>query len=93
MDTDEVIRLGELRSWLMALAEMSYQSTGHRRIKNPRIWSLHDPEVLTHLTTAAPTESTSVVGDAPVDETPPEPGLNCVASADGRLLLESTRAG
>ena len=34
MDTDEVIRLGELRSWLTALAEMSYQSTGHRRIKN-----------------------------------------------------------
>ena len=78
MDTDEVIRLGELRSWLMALAEMSYQSTGHRRIKNPRIWSLHDLEVLTHLTTAAPTESTSVVGDAPVDETPPEPGLTAL---------------
>jgi hypothetical protein len=21
---------------------MAYQSIGHRRIKNPRIWSLHD---------------------------------------------------
>ncbi len=25
---------------------MSYQSIGHRRIKNPRIWSLHDLAVL-----------------------------------------------
>jgi hypothetical protein len=24
------------------LAECAYQSIGHRRIKNPRIWSLHD---------------------------------------------------
>ncbi len=41
-DTDEIIRLGELRSWLVAATEMSYQSIGHRRIKNPRIWSMHD---------------------------------------------------
>lgn len=46
MDTDEVIRLDELRGWLMALAEMSYQSIGYRRVKNPRIWSLHDLAVL-----------------------------------------------
>jgi acetyl-CoA carboxylase carboxyltransferase component len=42
MDTDEIVPLGELRGWLESLAEMAYQSTGHRRIKNPRIWSLHD---------------------------------------------------
>jgi len=42
MDTDEVIALADLRPWLVALAEMAYQSTGYRRIKNPRIWSLHD---------------------------------------------------
>jgi acetyl-CoA carboxylase carboxyltransferase component len=47
MDTDEVICLDELRPWLVALAEMAYQSIGHRRIKNPRIWSLHDLAVLT----------------------------------------------
>jgi len=41
-DTDEIIALGELRRWLVAATEMSYQSIGHRRIKNPRIWSLHD---------------------------------------------------
>jgi acetyl-CoA carboxylase carboxyltransferase component len=46
MDTDEIVELGELRNWLGALVEMSYQSIGHRRIKNPRIWGLHDLSVL-----------------------------------------------
>lgn len=46
MDTDEIIQMKELRPWLCALAEMSYQSIGHRRIKNPRIWSIHDYNVL-----------------------------------------------
>ncbi len=47
MDTDEVVLVGELRQRLVAWAEMTYQSPGHRRIKNPRIWSLHDLQVLT----------------------------------------------
>jgi len=47
LDTDEIIELGELRSYLAALVEMAYQGTGYRRIKNPRIWSLHDLRVLT----------------------------------------------
>ena len=42
MDTDEIVGFGELRAWLELFAEASYQSTGHRRVKNPRIWSLHD---------------------------------------------------
>jgi acetyl-CoA carboxylase carboxyltransferase component len=42
MDTDEVVGVDELRAWLVALAEMAYQAQGRRRIKNPRIWSLHD---------------------------------------------------
>jgi 3-methylcrotonyl-CoA carboxylase beta subunit len=46
MDTDEIIRLEELRPWLSALVEMAYQSTGSRRIKNPRIWALHDLAVI-----------------------------------------------
>jgi 3-methylcrotonyl-CoA carboxylase beta subunit len=46
MDTDEIIRLDELRPWLAALVEMAYQSTGSRRIKNPRIWALHDLAVI-----------------------------------------------
>ncbi|MFO0693481.1 MAG: carboxyl transferase domain-containing protein [Polyangiales bacterium] len=42
MDTDEIVDLAELRDWLVALTEMTYQAIGHRRIKNPRIWSMHD---------------------------------------------------
>lgn len=47
MDTDEIVGLAELRTYLCALVEMSYQYPGHRRVKNPRIWSLHDLAVLT----------------------------------------------
>ena len=46
MDTDEIVELGELRAWMEALAEMSYQSPQGRRTKNPRIWSLHDVATL-----------------------------------------------
>jgi hypothetical protein len=42
MDTDEIVELGALRRWLEVLAEASYQGSGYRRVKNPRIWSLHD---------------------------------------------------
>jgi hypothetical protein len=31
---------------LEVLVECSYQTIAHRRIKNPRIWSLHDLDVL-----------------------------------------------
>ncbi|MCH9687686.1 MAG: propionyl-CoA carboxylase, partial [Deltaproteobacteria bacterium] len=47
LDTDEVIALDELRDWLRVLVEASYQSIGYRRVKNSRIWSLHDLDVLT----------------------------------------------
>ncbi len=46
LDTDEIVRLDELRGWLSTLVEMSYQSMGYRRVKNPRIWSMHDLNVL-----------------------------------------------
>ena len=46
LDTDEIVRLAELRERLCALVEMSYQAVGHRRIKNSRIWSMHDLAVL-----------------------------------------------
>jgi acetyl-CoA carboxylase carboxyltransferase component len=46
MDTDEIVTLAELRTYLEAAVEMSYQSTSARRVKNPRIWSLHDLAVL-----------------------------------------------
>jgi acetyl-CoA carboxylase carboxyltransferase component len=46
MDTDEVIALSEIRDYLACFSECSYQTIGHRRIKNPRIWSLHDQSTL-----------------------------------------------
>ena len=46
LDTDEIIRIDELRDWLEVLVEMSYQGVGYRRVKNPRIWSMHDLDVL-----------------------------------------------
>jgi acetyl-CoA carboxylase carboxyltransferase component len=47
MDTDEVVYMSELRAYLRAIVEMCYQSIGYRRIKNPRIWSVHDLHNLT----------------------------------------------
>lgn len=42
MDTDEIVGVDELRPWIELFAEASYQSSGYRLVKNPRIWSLHD---------------------------------------------------
>ena len=42
MDVDEVVMMGELRGWLETFAEAAYQAIGTRRVRNPRIWSLHD---------------------------------------------------
>jgi acetyl-CoA carboxylase carboxyltransferase component len=49
MSTDEIVAFTELRAYLEAFVEMCYQSIGYRRVKNPRIWSMHDLEVLTDL--------------------------------------------
>ncbi len=46
MDVDEVVRFDEIRAYLEVLIEASYQTSGYRRVKNPRIWSLHDIAVL-----------------------------------------------
>ncbi len=46
MDVDEIVTPGELRGYLEAAVAMAYQSIGYRRVKNPRIWSLHDLKVL-----------------------------------------------
>ncbi len=48
-DTDEIVFMHELRGYLRAIVEMSYQSTGYRRVKNPRIWSMHDINVLSDI--------------------------------------------
>ena len=53
MDVDEVVPVTDLREWVTCLVEMSWQSTSRRRTKNPRIWSLHDLNVLTSRAPAA----------------------------------------
>jgi len=44
--TDEIILFNELRPNLEIIVAMCYQSIGYRRVKNPRIWSLHDLKAL-----------------------------------------------
>ena len=46
-DVDEIVAPSELRTYLEAAIAMAYQSIGYRRVKNPRIWSLHDLKILT----------------------------------------------
>ena len=45
-DVDEIVGPAQLRTYLEAAVSMSYQAIGYRRIKNPRIWSLHDLKIL-----------------------------------------------
>ncbi|MHC4823959.1 MAG: acyl-CoA carboxylase subunit beta [Planctomycetota bacterium] len=45
-DTDEIVTPAELRPWLCCLVESAYQAQGYRRVKNPRIWSLHDLDAM-----------------------------------------------
>ena len=78
MDTDEVVCLSELRGWLEALAEMAYQSIGYRRVKNPRIWSLHDLEILVSGRRGAPAAAEPTPVDAAADGASPEAGAVAV---------------
>lgn len=45
-DIDEIISPSELHGWLQCLVEAAWQGQGGRRMKNPRIWSLHDLSLL-----------------------------------------------
>ncbi len=77
MDTDELVKLSELRPWLVVLAEMAWQATGYRRTKNPRIWSVHDLERLARGRLA----QIQVEAPPPAAEIPaPEPGLVAIVS-------------
>ncbi len=83
MDTDEVIKLSEIRDYLECLLESCYQAQNSRRIKNPRIWSLHDLAVLNqnHVTPACEPGSKLDPGS--------KPGMTKVADGEGiRAPLE-----
>lgn len=84
MDTDEIIRFDEVRTWLVAAAEMAYQTIGRRRIKNPRIWSIHDLEVLTRGRVADTSTATDAAGPVLEEEDAPAEGAIAVrAPMDG----------
>lgn len=67
MDTDEVVPLADIRRYLEAVAEMAWQSP--RRVRNPRIWSLHDLVLLGRGggSTLAASAAAAAVVEAPVD--------------------------
>jgi biotin carboxyl carrier protein len=92
MDTDEIVELHALRDWLVALVEMTYQGTGQRRIKNPRIWSLHDLALLGERgRTAAAAEPTVDLAHAAEKAAPSAaasaPGLVFCAPLAGRVYF------
>lgn len=86
MDTDEVVYLSELRSYLSCITEMCYQASGVRRIKNPRIWSMHDLAVMWGSGARDPIVS-KAQDKGSVSERPPEwQGLESLdAPIDGTL--------
>jgi acetyl-CoA carboxylase carboxyltransferase component/biotin carboxyl carrier protein len=85
MDTDELVELESLRGWLCAAVEMSYQSSGYRRIKNPRIWSLHDIDVLASSAAAQPVAREShPVAARPAERANDTTGLAVRAPSSGR---------
>ncbi|MCB9778131.1 MAG: propionyl-CoA carboxylase [Alphaproteobacteria bacterium] len=90
MDTDEVVRLDELRDWLVALAEMAWQGTGYRRTKNPRIWSLHDLEVLAAGRRAADAPAADEAADV---ESGAEQEDRAAAEAAGLVAVEAPMEG
>ena len=92
MDTDEIIDLNELRDWLKILVEASYQGVGYRKIKNSRIWSLHDLDVLHERVRSdgVVTESESEEADEVTEAVSETSGLVFVAPMSGRFYTRST---
>jgi biotin carboxyl carrier protein len=86
MDTDEIVDIHALRSWLVTLVEMTYQGTGQRRIKNPRIWSLHDLALLGERGRTTEAAPEAKLGDASVKAT------GATAEVDG-LVFRAPLAG
>ncbi len=83
MDTDEVVPLGRLRVHLERVLEAAWQTP--RRVRNPRIWSLHDLAALTRprgAGAAAAARGVELVVEAPVE------GLTPVrVASDGTFWL------
>lgn len=80
MDTDEVVRLGDLRAYLEAMVEMAWQTP--RPGRNPRIWTLHDLRALTRGGVARATEQ-AVAATGPAVEAPAEGLLPVRVATEG----------
>ncbi|MCB9758669.1 MAG: propionyl-CoA carboxylase [Alphaproteobacteria bacterium] len=98
MDTDEIVPVAELRAWLEVVVEAAYQSIGYRRVKNPRIWALHDLEALSPRVRdvvdarAVPAALTAVL-DPDEQLLAPTVGTWRPALAEGALVGEGTLLG
>jgi acetyl-CoA carboxylase carboxyltransferase component/biotin carboxyl carrier protein len=90
MDTDEVVTLSELRGWLVCLVESAWQAFGYRRTKNPRIWSLHDIEVISRSVRPADALDAHVHGD---ELRSPTVGTFAPSVGDGALLSAGATIG
>ena len=90
MDVDEIICLSELRPWIKTLAEMSYQSIG-RRVKNPRIWSIHDLHVLSQYGATQSSQKDSEISGT--SDTQNANNENIEALQDGEFFIRSTMDG
>ncbi len=91
MDVDEVVPLHRLRAWLECLVESSWQGMGVRRVKNPRIWSLHDLEVLGRGREAPGAPLTAVLSDKGLLS--PTVGEFVPALGTGAPVVAGTRLG
>lgn len=87
MDTDEIVDLHQLRAWLVTLVEMTYQGVGQRRIKNARIWSMHDLALLGERSVPPAEPSASAQPSAAPPSSPA-----AAAAADG-LVFRAPLAG
>jgi 3-methylcrotonyl-CoA carboxylase beta subunit len=94
MDIDEIIKFKEIKQYLSCFVECSYQSTNHRRIKNPRIWSIHDQEKESPLCVIKdqPIETIKSINDQAKTNTQEDKSDESVifAPIDGLLYLSSS---
>ena len=97
MDTDEIVRARRAarrgsRRW----PRCAYQSSGYRRVKNPRIWSLHDMAALVGapgLNVDGALEMLLVEGDGAPRLASPGVGLFTQAVPRGEVLTPGRKAG
>lgn len=87
MDTDEIIELAQIRTYLECLVECCYQTQSSRRIKNPRIWSLHDLALVSESVSPAESLKTQTQTSEPSTQSAQETGEYITAPLEGFFYL------